>query len=144
MSTGNAETQHVVIAGGGVAALEGALALRALAAGQVNVTVLAPDRHFTYRPLAVGEPFGQGHATRYELQAIADERGFAFVRDAVAAVDAAGHELRTQDGYQIRYDRLLLAVGARPRRSVEGALAFRGPQDAPRVAEALRELPAGG
>ena len=143
MTTEHSVAQHVVIAGGGVAALEAALALRALAAGRVHVTVLAPDRHFTYRPLAVGEPFGQGHATRYELQAIADDRGFAFVRDAVATVDADARELDTQDGYRIRYDRLVLALGARPRRSVEGALAFRGPQDAPRVAEALRELGAG-
>jgi sulfide:quinone oxidoreductase len=132
--------QRVLVAGGGVAALEAALALRELAGDRVTVTMLAPDRHFTYRPLAVGEPFGLGHATRYELQAIAADRGFAVARDTLAAVEADAHCVVTQDGDRIPYDRLLLALGARPRRAIEGALAFRGPQDAPRIAAGLREL----
>jgi sulfide:quinone oxidoreductase len=132
--------QHVLIVGGGVAALEAALALRELARERVAVSILAPDRHFTYRPLAVGEPFGLGHATRYELQAIGADRGFAVVRDTLATVDADAHHVLTQDGDRIAYDRLLLALGARPRRAVDGALAFRGPQDAGRIADGLREL----
>src|SRR4051794_19076081 len=133
-------TPHVLIAGGGVAGLEAALALRELAGDRLAVTLLAPDRHFTYRPLSVGEPFGLGHATRYELQAIGADRGFAVVRDTLAAVEPHAHREVTQDGDGIVYDRLLLALGARPRRAIEGALAFRGPQDAPRIAEGLNEL----
>jgi sulfide:quinone oxidoreductase len=34
----------------------------------------------------------------------------------------------------------VLALGTRPRRAIEGALAFRGPQDAPRIAAGLRDL----
>jgi sulfide:quinone oxidoreductase len=132
--------QHVLVVGGGVAALEAALALRALAGDRLTVTMLAPDRHFTYRPLSVGEPFGLGHATRYELQAIGADRGFAVVRDTLAAVEADEHRVATQDGDRILYDRLLLALGTRPRRAIEGALAFRGPQDAPRIAAGLKEL----
>ena len=49
---------RVLIAGGGVAALEAMLALRALAADRVSVVLVAPDREFVYRPLAVAEPFG--------------------------------------------------------------------------------------
>jgi sulfide:quinone oxidoreductase len=134
------DDQHVLIAGGGVAALEAALALRELAGERLTVTMLAPDRHFTYRPLSVGEPFGLGHATRYEIQAIAADRGFAVVRDALAEVEADAHRVVTQDGDRISYDRLLLALGARPSVAVGGALAFRGPQDAPRIAAGLREL----
>jgi sulfide:quinone oxidoreductase len=131
---------HVLIAGGGVAALEGALALRALAGDRLQVTLLAPDRHFTYRPLSVGEPFGLGHPTRYELEAIAADRGFAVMRDTLAAVEPDAHRVVTQDGERIPYDHLMLALGTRPRRAIEGALAFRGPQDAPRIAAGLREL----
>jgi sulfide:quinone oxidoreductase len=131
---------NVLIVGGGVAALEAALALRAQAGDRLQVTLLAPDRHFTYRPLSVGEPFGLGHPTRYELAAIAADRGFAVVRDALASVDPDAHEVVTQDGQTIAYDRLLLALGARPRRAIDGALTFRGPQDAPRIATGLREL----
>ena len=49
---------EIVIAGGGVAGLEALLALhRALEAG-ARLTLIAPDPDFTYRPLAVAEPFG--------------------------------------------------------------------------------------
>jgi sulfide:quinone oxidoreductase len=41
---------HVLIAGGGVAGLEAALALRELAAEQVATTMIAPDPEFVYRP----------------------------------------------------------------------------------------------
>ncbi|MGH3018745.1 MAG: hypothetical protein ACRDNR_01095, partial [Gaiellaceae bacterium] len=61
----------VVIAGGGVAALEGALALRELAGDRVDVELLAPETHFWYRPLAVAEPFELGEPTRVELSELA-------------------------------------------------------------------------
>ena len=67
----------VVVAGGGVAGLEGLLALRALAGDRVDLTLVAPDPEFTYRPLAVAEPFALGHAYRvplsqFPLRAIAE------------------------------------------------------------------------
>ena len=46
---------RVLIAGGGVAALEAALALRALAEDRVRVELLAPETQFWYRPLAVAD-----------------------------------------------------------------------------------------
>ena len=131
---------HVLIAGGGVAALEAALALRELAGDRLTVTLLAPDRHFTYRPLSVAEPFDLGHATRYELQAIGADRGFAVVHDTLAAVEPEEHRVLTDAGDRIGYDRLVLALGARPRIAIAGAIAFRGPQDARRIAAGLREL----
>ena len=44
---------RVLIAGGGVAALETVLALRALAGDRVKLELLAPDEEFVERPLAV-------------------------------------------------------------------------------------------
>ena len=46
---------EVVIAGGGVAALETALALHELAGDQVKLTLLSPTADFVYRPVAVLE-----------------------------------------------------------------------------------------
>jgi sulfide:quinone oxidoreductase len=44
---------RALIAGGGVAALEAMLALRALAEERVSIELLAPEPHSWYRPLAV-------------------------------------------------------------------------------------------
>ncbi len=51
---------RVVVAGGGVAALEAALALRELAEERVEIELVGPEPHFWYRPLSVAEPFGLG------------------------------------------------------------------------------------
>src|SRR6266536_1819670 len=51
---------RVLVAGAGVAGLETALALRALAPEFVSVELVAPETEFTYRPLAVTEPFRVG------------------------------------------------------------------------------------
>src|SRR6185437_15347292 len=62
---------RVVIAGGGVAALETALALHLLAGERVAVTMVAPQEAFAYRPMAVVEPFAYAPARHYPLAAIA-------------------------------------------------------------------------
>ena len=48
---------RVLIAGGGVAGLETLLALRALAADRVDITILAPELKFVNRSMAVDQPF---------------------------------------------------------------------------------------
>jgi NADPH-dependent 2,4-dienoyl-CoA reductase/sulfur reductase-like enzyme len=53
----DAKALDVVIAGGGVAALEAAMALRELAGDRVKLTLLAPTADFIYQPMAVLEPF---------------------------------------------------------------------------------------
>ena len=58
---------RVLVAGGGVAALEVLLALRELAGRRVEVTLLSPDREFVYRPVTVAEAFGRGEARSYPL-----------------------------------------------------------------------------
>src|SRR5215211_375968 len=65
---------QVLIAGGGVAALEATLALRELAEDRVDVEVLAPEDDFVYRAMSVAEPFGQGEARRFPLARLADRR----------------------------------------------------------------------
>ena len=41
--------KNVVVVGGGVAALEAMLALRALAGERLAIQLVAPERHFFYR-----------------------------------------------------------------------------------------------
>ena len=50
----------VIVAGGGVAAIEAMLALRDAAGERVSITLVAPQDEFRYRPMSVGEPFALG------------------------------------------------------------------------------------
>jgi len=131
---------RVLVVGGGVAALETVLAVQALAGDRVRVELLAPDRHFTYRPAAVAEPFSAGAVERFPLAAIAADRNVRIHRDAMARVRGLDRAVETQDGDSLHYDRLVLALGARAVEGVPGALTFRGPQDAQRVRAVVDEL----
>jgi sulfide:quinone oxidoreductase len=130
----------VLVAGGGVAALETALALRALASGLVSVELLAPEPHFFYRPLAVAEAFGAGHVHRWELGDLARAAGADFVPGELASVDVEAHVAEVKSGLRIGYDALVLATGARPQPAVPGALTFRGPADIEAMERLLEEI----
>lgn len=131
---------RVLIAGGGVAAVEAALALRELAEERVGIELLAPEPHFWYRPLAVAEPFGLGRMQRLELTELARDCSAGTSLGSLASVDADAHVARTASGVAIEYDALLIATGARPREAVPGALTFRGAADVPALSLLLQEL----
>jgi sulfide:quinone oxidoreductase len=123
MSTpGPAAKLRVVIAGGGVAALEGALALQALAGGRTTTTVIAPGGEFFYRPLAVREPFAYAPARRYELAPIVHDAGAQLAVDALEWIDPVGQVAHTASGAALEYDAMLLALGATIRPRYEHAL----------------------
>jgi sulfide:quinone oxidoreductase len=131
---------RVLIAGGGVAALEGLLALRERAADRVEVTLLAPGEDFVVRQLSVTEPFGLGKSRAFSLSEIALEQGARFHRGALKAIDPEARTAAVDAGDGIEYDALLVATGVRPIEVLPGALTFRGPADTPRLREALAEL----
>jgi sulfide:quinone oxidoreductase len=106
-------TFRVLIAGGGVAALEATLALRELARERVSITLLAPDPEFVYRPMRVQEPFALGGAHTYSLERIARDQDAELVADAFKALDPAAGVVHTEGGQAVAYDALLLAMGAR-------------------------------
>jgi sulfide:quinone oxidoreductase len=112
---------EILIAGGGVAGLEAVLALHAIAGERARLTIVAPDPDFSYRPLAVAEPFGLGHAHRVPLAQLAEETGAEVIIDAVVGVDDAGGEAQLRDGGTRAFDALLLAPGGRAIAGVEGA-----------------------
>ena len=133
---------RVVIAGGGVAALEASLSLRALAAERVSVELIAPEPQFWYRPLAVAEPFGLGETRHFELAELASAAGATFTLGTLLGVGADGHEAQTSVG-AVPYDVLLVACGAVPSTAVPGALTFRGPADSDKIRQLLAELTVG-
>jgi len=112
MSTESPTPHRVLVAGGGVAGLEALLALHDLAAGRVALTLLTPERRFTYRPMAVAVPFGRGRMQRHDLLDFARHVGAELVRGELAEVDVNGSAALTADGRRIPFDSLLVAVGA--------------------------------
>jgi sulfide:quinone oxidoreductase len=112
---------RVVVGGGGVAGLEALLALRALAGERVHLTLVAPAPDFSYRPLAVAEPFSLGRAERVPLATIARETGAELIGDEIEAVDDAAGEVTLGSRRRLPYDALLVAPGARPVAGVPGA-----------------------
>jgi sulfide:quinone oxidoreductase len=140
----NGKAVHsVVIAGGGVAALEAALALRAHGEDRVHVELLAPEPRFWYRPSSVGVPFGQSRVPGFDLPDLVARAGATFTPGELAAVDRRNRVATTRAGDQLAFDALLLACGARPEPAVPGALTFRGPADTEAVEGLLRELERG-
>jgi sulfide:quinone oxidoreductase len=115
---------HVIIAGGGVAALEALIALRELGGDEPRVTLLAPEPDFVYRPMSVAEPFCLGHAQHHPLASIAEEFGASLVADSLAEVDPGGRTVTTGGGDTIAYDSLLIAVGARQEAVYPHAITF--------------------
>ena len=115
---------RVVVCGGGIAAVEAVLRLKRLAGDGVDVTILAPDNEFRYRPLAVQEPFARPGARRYPLARVGERAGARFLEDAVEWVDGDGQKVHTAGGESLPYDALLLAVGARSVPAFEHAITF--------------------
>jgi sulfide:quinone oxidoreductase len=121
MTTSDPSRMNILIAGGGVAGLEGLLALHRLAGPRVQLTLVAPDPEFSYRPMAVAEPFALGHAERVPLSRFTEDAGAQLVTDAVTGVDDAAGEVRLRDGGTLAFDALLLAPGGRAVNGVPGA-----------------------
>ncbi|MGN6187351.1 MAG: NAD(P)/FAD-dependent oxidoreductase [Conexibacter sp.] len=117
---------RVLVVGGGVAALESVLALRADAGMRVEIELIAPHPELRYPPLDVVEPFGLV-PPRLELAGALAPLAVRHRLDAVEDVDAREHWVRTGSGAVLRYEALVLAVGARPRRPFPGALVYGDP-----------------
>jgi sulfide:quinone oxidoreductase len=115
---------HVLIVGGGVAALETLIALRDLAGDRVTITLVAPETNFTYRPMTVAQPFLLAHAREYPLADIAEEFDAAFVGDSVAEVRAEEKSVRCSSGRELSYDYLVIAIGAKAGPSFTHAITF--------------------
>jgi sulfide:quinone oxidoreductase len=132
---------RIVVAGGGFAAAELMLALAALAKDRVAVELVTPSPELAFRPAATGTPFEFSRVDRYDLGALAQEVGARVRLDTVEAVAPRARRLRLRSGAAMTYDALVLALGARARAAIPGAVTFRDQRDAhliTRLIEGLR------
>jgi sulfide:quinone oxidoreductase len=88
------------------------IALRATAQERVAITVVSAADTFTYRPLLVGEPFGLGHPARFPVERLCGDHDTRFIHASVIAVRPDDHRVDLDDGGDLEYDRLIVAVGA--------------------------------
>lgn len=131
---------RVVVVGGGVGGLEAMLALRDVAGERVEVTLVCPESEFRYRPLSVAVPFGRGQVHRFAVSDMAAAAGARLVEGWLERVDATNHRAITDAAGPLTYDVLVVACGARRMSGLDGALTFRGEQDADAMRDLLRQL----
>jgi sulfide:quinone oxidoreductase len=134
VNAGSRRAPHrTLILGGGIAGLEALLALRDLAADRTELTLVAADPEFTYKPLIVEEPFTYQPAERHELEPAVRELGARFVRgvagrvhpesNSVVLTESEGSDLGTTR--ELGYDLLVVCVGGRSRAAYRDAVTFR-------------------
>src|SRR5438445_6586539 len=115
---------RVVIAGGAVAAVEALIALRDLLDGFVEIHLISPGEDFIYRPLSVAEPFGLAEPRRFALPTIAADHGAELHLGLLESVSDEQAVVTVSGGPALTYDALLVAVGARTRDWLAGAVHF--------------------
>src|SRR5688572_8541012 len=102
---------RVLIAGGGVAAAEAVIALRALAADRVAITLLSPQPELRYRPPSVAVPFGRDGRRDRPLADLARDFDARLETGSLDWVAPSAHAAFTADGRELHYDALVIATG---------------------------------
>ena len=133
----------MLIAGGGVAALESRWPCGGSSGIASTSRLMSPQPAFRHRPLSVAEPFGLGVAESVDLEGFAAEHGFGFRLGALASVDPGRGEVRTAAGDTLPYDALVVALGAEAGPALPGALTFRGHEDVGAMRDLLDDLDRG-
>jgi sulfide:quinone oxidoreductase len=103
---------HIVIAGGGIAAIELLMALADLGDGRLRLEVVSATDSFVLLPQAVGAPWG-GPAMHVDLERLCRGFGARFRRGEVAGVDRRKRHVLLADGSRLGYQELVMATGAR-------------------------------
>jgi sulfide:quinone oxidoreductase len=134
----NEQQLRVVIAGGGVAAVEAMLALRELAATRIELELIAPNEELVLPALGVAEPFGITAPPAIPIAEICGDLGARHRRDTLESVDPEARSARTGSGAEISFDALLIAIGATGEPALPGALTYRGRRDNGEVSALLQ------
>lgn len=134
---------RVLIAGGGIAAAEAVIALRALAGERVSITLLSPEDNLVYRPLSVVAAFGGDHARACTLAQLTGDFNARLVKGALGWVAPSAHIAYIATGEEISYDVLIVAIGARRSAAYEHALTFRGHEDTAKMHTLVTDVETG-
>ncbi len=137
------DAMRIVIAGGGVAGLEAALALRDLAGDQVAIDLVAPHRTFVDRPMTVLEPFGDVLAERFAISDVLSGQEIHHRVDSVTWIDRRLRQAHTRGGESLGYDAVLLCPGARAQTSYPHAITILGASQDADIAGLVSDLDAG-
>jgi sulfide:quinone oxidoreductase len=107
--------QQVVVVGSSFAGLTAALELRKHLDKQHRVVVLDPRPDFTFIPSLVWLPFGKRQPAdiTFPLTPLYERKDIEFHNTAARSFDLENHVVRTDDGEDIHYDKLMLATGPR-------------------------------
>jgi sulfide:quinone oxidoreductase len=134
-------TDRILIAGGGLAALEAVLALRGeTTAEDLPITMLAPEASFAYRPMATRAAVGHGSHWGLDLARFAVDHRVELVADALGSVDVDAQIAITGGGERLQYSALLVAVGATRRPWLPGAIVFGLTEPGAGIPSLLRDL----
>ncbi len=138
------EDSRILVAGGGVAALETVLALNELSDGAVSATLISPEPEFTYRPLLVREPFTAETADRTALAPALDQLGVGFELASVKRLDPDERVLGLDDGRELDFDYAVICAGAQMLPALAGAHTLWVEQSPTTIDQILAGLPDGG
>ena len=120
------DRKRALIIGGGVAGLEGALALNALSEGRVSVAIVEPRSEFVARQYSIAEAFHASETRHASMARLASLAGADLVPAGVTAIDPDEHVASTGEG-PLPFDLLLVAAGTSTKEAVPHALTFTGP-----------------
>ena len=133
----------MVVAGGGVAALEAVIALRSLVGDRVEIELIAPETSFGWRSLLVAAAFGGTSGTNIEISELAQRFDVDHTSDAIVGVDVRAQAVTLASGESRSYDALVVAIGAVPEDAIAGALTFGTPAGVSRFRHIVRLAEAG-
>ena len=107
-------TKHLVLAGGGHAHLTVLRELGDFVKGGHRVSLISPSRHHYYSGMGPGLLSGiySRRTARFDIKAITEARGGAFIKDRLVRVDAGRRVLFLQSGAEMRYDVLSFNTGS--------------------------------
>jgi len=134
---------RVLVAGGGVAALEVVLGLREHGAGRFHTTLLSADDRFRYRPLSALAGLVPDTGRTVDLARFAASQDAGLVCDRLEGIDAEAGTVTTLHGGRIGYDALVVATGAIAGEGLQGAITVGAPADEGRLAALVDRVRSG-